>query len=137
MITYYIYSGFYLSTMGKPTCSKFIFASFTITFVLLYEHSGKTYIFHPHAKNICSINEKFFLEKFTKDKKLSWTYRNKKKRLGKVKTSGDDDNVQVQNRKGRIVVRNLSFKVKQCITLFFNFILKICRHCLLIFLFIN
>ncbi|XP_033218547.1 RNA-binding protein 28-like [Belonocnema kinseyi] len=48
-----------------------------------------------------------------KGKKLSWTYRNKKKRLGKPSNFENDDNVQVQNKKGRIIVRNLSFKVTE------------------------
>ncbi|CAG5096374.1 Similar to SPBC4F6.14: Uncharacterized RNA-binding protein C4F6.14 (Schizosaccharomyces pombe (strain 972 / ATCC 24843)) [Cotesia congregata] len=47
-------------------------------------------------------------------KQLSWAYRNKKKQ-GKVvkKESNNNDNVQVQNKKARIIVRNLSFKVTE------------------------
>ncbi|XP_051169313.1 RNA-binding protein 28-like [Leptopilina boulardi] len=45
-------------------------------------------------------------------KKLSWSYRNKKKRLGKS-TKTESENIQVQNKKGRIVIRNLSFKITE------------------------
>lgn len=47
-------------------------------------------------------------------KKLSWTYRNKK-RQGKIvrPQESEKNNVQVQNNKARIIVRNLSFKVRQ------------------------
>ncbi|XP_043472626.1 RNA-binding protein 28-like isoform X2 [Leptopilina heterotoma] len=47
-----------------------------------------------------------------KGKKLSWSYRNKKKRLGKP-TETESENIQVQNKKGRIVIRNLSFKITE------------------------
>ncbi|XP_057329594.1 RNA-binding protein 28 [Microplitis mediator] len=47
-------------------------------------------------------------------KQLSWTYRNKKKQGKIVKAKpNDNDNVQVQNKKARIVVRNLSFKATE------------------------
>ncbi|KAK0099071.1 hypothetical protein PV326_008385 [Microctonus aethiopoides] len=47
-------------------------------------------------------------------KKLSWTYRNKK-RQGKINKPQNalDENVQVQNKKARIIIRNLSFKVTE------------------------
>ncbi|KAG8042250.1 hypothetical protein G9C98_004884, partial [Cotesia typhae] len=45
-------------------------------------------------------------------KQLSWAYRNKKKQ-GKVVKKESNNNVQVQNKKARIIVRNLSFKVTE------------------------
>ncbi|XP_015599445.1 RNA-binding protein 28 [Cephus cinctus] len=44
--------------------------------------------------------------------KLSWVYRNKK-RLGQTKKAEKYSADQVQNRKGRIIIRNLSFKVTE------------------------
>lgn len=70
--------------------------------------------YNENLRYICVLSRKKFIPgKDNRGKKLSWTYRNKKKRLGKPSNFENDDNVQVQNKKGRIIVRNLSFKVKR------------------------
>lgn len=60
-------------------------------------------------------------------KKLSWTYRNKK-RQGKISKPQNalDENVQVQNKKARIIIRNLSFKVNEILFIFFYYFRYLC-----------
>ncbi|XP_015124581.1 RNA-binding protein 28 [Diachasma alloeum] len=46
-------------------------------------------------------------------KKLSWIYKNRKRQRQRKIETNNDANGQVQNKKARIIVRNLSFKVTE------------------------